>query len=100
VDSRVLIPAYCQRRRRAGQHVLAELLAGDPLRIRIKHVAYGHAKGGRIVNARGGPLEEPLDLSMSYLAMCSCGVHQIRGADLDRDWRAGKKAAIARLVLL
>jgi hypothetical protein len=97
VDSRVLIPALCQRR----GHVLAELLAGDPLRIRVPRAAYGRAKGGRIVNARGGEVVEPLGASMSYPAMCSCGgVHPVSGGDLLREWRAGAKVVIARLVML
>lgn len=96
MDPRALIPAMCPRR----GHVLAELLAGDPLRVRVPHIAHGRAKGGRIVNARGGEAVEPLDASMSYPAMCSCGVHPVSGAELHRAWRAGDKVVIARLVLL
>jgi hypothetical protein len=84
---RVLVTAKCESR----HHVLGELLAvRDGLVVRVRHPAAGRAVGGRIHNKRGKALFEPLydtdgDPSMSYPAMCGCGVtHLVSASDLDR----------------
>jgi hypothetical protein len=96
VTGRILVTARCRRK----GHVLAELAAGDPLRVLVPHHAVGTAKGGRIVNRRGGPVEEPLDRSMSWMAMCSCGVHPVSGRELANAADDSVAVIVLDLVLL
>ncbi len=80
MTGRVLVTARCRRR----GHVLGQLLAVTGTReVVIPHYAVGTAKGSQIVNQRGPEVAEPLDRSMTYNAMCSCGVHAVHAAVLD-----------------
>ena len=97
MTGRVLATARCP----AKGHVLAELLAaGDGLRVRIPRHAVGHPVAGKARNRRGGPVEEPLDRSMSYIAVCGCGHgHPVSAADLALAAESGESTVIARALL-
>jgi hypothetical protein len=94
---RVVVTAKCESR----HHVLGELLAvPDGLVIRVRHPAAGRTVGGRVHNKRGRALFEPLydsqgDPSMSYPAMCACGVtHLVSASDLERARARGAPVVI------
>ena len=101
MTGRVLVTARCRTR----GHTLAELLATpDGLHVRIPHTAVGHAKGGRVVNRRGGRLVAPLhdpdpELVMVWMAMCAEGVHSINAGDLARAHDTGTKVITLNPVL-
>jgi hypothetical protein len=105
VTGRPVVTAYCDGRG-GRSHTLAELLAlPDGLHICIRRCAVGHAKGTRVVNRRGGPLDAPLldedgEPSMTYLAMCAHGVHAVNARDLARAKDAGTKVITLAPVLL
>jgi hypothetical protein len=97
VTDRVVVTDRCP----AKGHVLAELLAtADGIRVRVPHVAVGRAAAGGVRNRRGGEINEPLDRSMSYIAVCGCGHgHPVSGDDLMRAAEAGESVVIARAIL-
>lgn len=93
MTGRVLVTAKCSGR----HHVLAELLAEDrQLVVRVPRHAAGRAGGGRVHNKRGGEVTEPLgDSSMSYLAVCGCGVtHVVSARVLERARVAGESIVV------
>ena len=97
MTSRVLVTARCP----AKGHVLAELLATPSgVQVRVRHLAVGQAVAGKVHNRRGGHTEEPLDRSMSYIAVCGCGHgHPVSGAALAHAADAGETVVIARAIL-
>jgi hypothetical protein len=93
VTGRVLVTAKCSDR----HHVLAKLLAADgQLAIWVRNPAVGRAKGTRIHNKRGDELQEPLgNGSMSYPAVCGCGVtHLVSAGTLERARVAGESIVV------
>jgi hypothetical protein len=93
VTARVLVTAKCRSR----HHVLAELLAvGGSLTVRVPSPAAGRAEDGRIHNKPGSQLVEPLgDGSMSYPAVCGCGVtHVVSAGTLERARVAGEPIVV------
>ena len=97
MTGRVLVTARCP----AKGHGLAMLLATSTgLRVRVPHLAVGHAVAGKGHNRRGGSFEEPLDRSMSYIAVCGCGHgHPVSADALARAADAGESTLIARAIL-
>jgi hypothetical protein len=66
----------------------------------VLHHATGHAKGAWVVNRRGPQVDEPADESMSYLAMCSCGVHAVHVRELAEAMGTGAKVIKPALILM
>ncbi len=78
--------------------MLVELLPSrDGIRVRIRQVAVGHLKNGRVHYRPGGPAEGPLgDGTTSYVTMCACGrPYMVSGAELAAAARAGKPLSAA-----
>jgi hypothetical protein len=94
MTGRVIVTARC----RGKGHPLVEVIPdASGLRVRIREVAVGHSKSGRVHYRPGGPAEGTLgDGTTIFTVMCKCGrPHLVRARDLAVAAATGESVAIA-----